>query len=275
MPVWELDQRALKVLTQEIDHRVSYSYNKDANHPPSAEEISYARSVGYWCEDEQVSHDDLIRRLHALAKKIKPAEVAESFVAGIGQKRADYRSPIASYILARSIPSHAPKLRVNFPCLICEVWLADAPPHLATIDRRSLLRDRLTIGGSPFPCYALADLEWHLAAPRVRAGDADWKAFDELLDALRQAPEKCAPNALSKLIGKRLGTNDLQRQRTLEILAAIGVLEPKSHPSFWRKFTPYEDRARIENKNDWEFPMRLWRGHDGVNEEAVAYWFVR
>ncbi len=273
MPAWELDKRALKVLEQAARHEVTQHLG-GSERPPSAEDIAYARSVGYWTEDETIAHDDLVERLNALAARTQPADVAESFVAGIGQKRPDYRSPIASYVLARSLPRHALKLqpKAHCPCLVCETWVK-GDQQLATIYRNSSLHSRLTIGGSLLPTYALLDLEWFLAAPRVRASDSDWQAFAELLAALRQAPGKFAANALSKLIGKRIGSNDLQRQRTLEVLSAIGLLEPKSCASFWRAFTPYEDRARIENINDWEFPMRLWRGSDGVNEDAVSYWF--
>lgn len=271
MPAWEFDKRALAVLNQAIRHEME-RFLPGGNPPPTEDEYEYALKAGYWSEVEPVEHDELIRRLQSLAEQIDPKRVAESFVAGVGQKRPDLRSSIASYVLASSISEHEAKLRPDFPCLICETWLHGEPP-MAKIDRNGSLGSRWAEGGVLTLEYALADLEWFVAAPPVEASQADWEAFRELINDLRRAPEKCAAKALSKLMGKRIGANEMQRQRTLEVLSAIGVLEPRLYPSFWRAFTPYEDRARLENINDWEYPMRLWRGCDGVNEEAVSYWF--
>lgn len=264
MPAWELDSTALKVLEKQARFEIS---------PPTDSEICYAKSVGYWLENERIEHDELISKFQHFAKIIDPHDVAESFVAGLGQERVELRSALGCYVLAQCLPAHAAKLAKNFPCLICDTYLNGDPPQ-ATLFRSTGIRARFTTGIPIDPTFGVLELEWYLAAPRATATSEDRVHFKEILTALRNAPADCAPNALSKHLGKLIGKNSIQRQHTLETLSAIGVLEPADFPSYWRAFTPYEKRVRWENRNDWEFPMRLWRGTDGVNEEAVRYWFA-
>lgn len=65
------------------------------------------------------------------------------------------------------------------------------------------------------------------------------------------------------------------RQLVLEIFGYCGVLQPASQPKVlerWITEIP-KDLHSSYYKNDWKYPLPWWTGADGVNEEAVEFWF--
>ena len=59
----------------------------------------------------------------------------------------------------------------------------------------------------------------------------------------------------------------------VDIFGLAGILAPRNETGFFREYTRIMDRFPPTNNSDWEYPVSWWRGSDGVDEEAVAFWF--
>jgi hypothetical protein len=279
-PRLQVDRRALAVLEAESDAELARFLRKPVV-PVDPAEIAYARSVGYYEDPFHSSHDEIIERLLRARDRLKPKQVANAFVAGLGKKRPDWRSAIASYAVSLRFPVHEVLFKLeNFSCMICQgsKWMRAGPTAPVEIEPNSVRLERHRTGGGSdsqlSPTFAAIDLEQFLALPLLPEPDAsDVQALQEMLKKLRSFDAKTTLTAARKAIGSLGGANDMQRQQTIETLSIIGVLTPSTHESFLTRYTPYEERKFPDGKNDWAFPAIAWKGADGVNEKAVKHWF--
>lgn len=238
---------------------------------PTVAEIAAAKEAGVWRDTVSLPHDELIERIAFACGAVDRKAAVGAFVAGLGQGRPEWRSTVSSVAIATHLSAHpVSKFGPYAPCSTCGAPLKDG--HVV-VSPNSCVLARYEAGGWSGLDDVLVDLEDFVTAPAPTAGEGDRAALRALLEALRSVQSDATPSKLSKDLGHSVGRNAAQRQRTIETLAIIGVLEPEGHPSFWQTFPPFAEREGPDGKNDWDYPAIWWRGKHGVNEEAVAYWF--
>ena len=66
-----------------------------------------------------------------------------------------------------------------------------------------------------------------------------------------------------------------ERQVLLEILGSAGILKPRGFPSRHERWIPPSELPEPSHfyKKEWRSPVNCWTGADGVNEDAVEFWF--
>jgi hypothetical protein len=247
----------------------SAGWRKEPNTPP--QDYLYALNAGYMFEPVVLSHDDIIVWLKKIFKKIEMRKVTDAFLSSLTTRRLDLRSALGSYAIARHFPSHR-FFGDDVFCEICEeVSQAKEPQDLNVLNF-----ERLKWGGVRHlsPLYIAFDLEQFtkLSVPLPEAEDLE--IFSRIIQAAKSLPTKARPSDLEKALAKLIKSNQAERSVLLEILGYCGILEPTKHSSFFRQFVNYKDREeRPVSKIDWDYPISWWTGAEGVNQEALKYFF--
>jgi hypothetical protein len=96
-----------------------------------------------------------------------------------------------------------------------------------------------------------------------------------VLEAIRHLPKSAQLSELNKALVGRFNSNKQERQVVLEILGYAGILKPKGWPSLFDRWVRPAEREEPGHffKKEWQFPASGWTGKDGINEEAVRFWF--
>ena len=154
------------------------------------------------------------------------------------------------------------------------------PPGHELVDvenARQLTVERVRFGGVRHldPRYALVDLtEWRASAVPAPATEDQ-----RCLDLLLRTPALLSPDAkaadLERAISSIFPSNKTERQSLIRILGYAGVLEARSHPSFFDFYILPDSRELPRQRfADWGYPIIWWRARDGVRYDAAAFWFA-
>jgi hypothetical protein len=276
MPV---DPKALRILTQMWWSSRGWRVPPEL---PSAEDFAYARGAGLLFDAPQIDHDQLPLQIRRTVLRISVDDVSEAFVSSLSSRRLDLRSALASFVIGRAVPIHSFPLRHSVKVVICPVCGALAPQSHRPADWNRFSFERHRWGGVWIhdPYFLAFDLEQFAAGDHPVATHDDWELMRDLLKVIREASAADAnlrPGGLANAIRVVLPkSNESQRRKVVQALAAIGVLEPQAHQSFrngWVEFGSRPDPP--EPKSNWFYPSGFWRGSDGVNVSAVREFFPR
>jgi hypothetical protein len=200
-------------------------------------------------------------------------QVGHAFLASLNSRRLDLRSALGSFAVARHLRAHQYKAAARtYACDICgriSGARRDSDLNVLNFERHKWGGVRHTD-----PLYIALDLE-QLAVTTVPVPSADGRS--ELISALGilgSLPKDAKLSAAEKSLASMITGNSAERRALLGILGYAGILQPPGRPGFFREFTRWTDRAeRPLNKDDWPYPIRWWTPQDGVNQEALVFWF--
>ena len=114
-------------------------------------------------------------------------------------------------------------------------------------------------------------LEAHQLAHVRHLGARRLLAVLQFLDA---RPPQETPTLLKRHLAKS-GLMRWTQQSASEFIDAmgfLGVLQPPGHKSFLHEHVSHL-APRKSSSSDWSYPVDFWLGRDGVNWEAVRFWF--
>ena len=75
---------------------------------------------------------------------------------------------------------------------------------------------------------------------------------------------------LERAINKILSSNRHERRVLLQILGFAGILKPRIVIPIFDRFVPFNERG---TETELAYPFSAWRGVDGVDNDAVRFWF--
>lgn len=263
-PTWRPDARAEGILFATYWSREGWKQDRVT----AAEDFAYARRTGYMFEPVSISHDETVRRLVRLRSRLNAADVARAFSDSLVNGRLDLRSALGSYGASLRLPEHRFAIaQARGDCRICHSYEGREFSDLNVLNF-----ERFKWGGVRHAdvLYALFDLSQFASA----AHDAHPESQEPLLrilDIAANAPADCGPNDLAKLIAPHVAGNASQRRVVIECLGYAGILQPASHRGFFEGYP--EVREHSGGKNDWAYPVQWWVGQDGVNADAVKFYF--
>jgi hypothetical protein len=264
------DERALKILFNTYWGKDGW---KDPPAKPSPDDLAYATAAGVMFPPRDLKHDELIRDIVRLREQIPPRAVADAFLASLSTRRLELRSALASYAVARHLPPHKfTKSKVfNYDtCGICGDF--NKPWLKFDVDRFNF--DRFKWGGveHEMPHFIAFDLEWFLQAEPLKPTEEDRGILREILRIAGSGDPKLTPGKLEKEINVLPSSKD-ERRALLEILGQAGVLQPKDRPGYFKSFVTRDELEEADS--DWHYPVCWWRGSDGVNQQAVKFWWPK
>src|SRR5262249_5500620 len=95
-----------------------------------------------------------------------------------------------------------------------------------------------------------------------------------VLQAIKAAPAETSSATLEKHLAKAFKSNKSERDALIGILGYCGIIATAEHPGFMRNFVPSSSRELPSRRFvDMAYPACWWKRTDGINQEAIAYWF--
>jgi hypothetical protein len=264
-----VDRRALKVLFD--TYWTSTGWRDGQSQFTPADDFEYAKKAGVMFDPIRVSHDDIMKRVIAAVRGVKREAVADAFVVSLSSRRLDLRSALGSFAVFQHIARH-PSPGDRGACPVCGEYGGKAHEQ----DLNVLNFERFKWGGvrHDHPLYASIDLDLFRKLPHVAPTAADVGIFQELLKAIEAAPAKASAAVLQKHLTKVFKSSKAERDVLVGILGYCGILATEAHPGYMRRFVPSSDRELPARRFvDMAFPACWWNRSDGINREAVSYWF--
>jgi len=264
-----VDPRALKVL---FDTYWSPAGWRDENSRRTPlKDFEYAKRAGVMFDPIRLSHDDIVKRAVAAVRRVERQAVADAFIVSLSSRRLELRSALGSFAVLQHIPRHT-TLRQSDACSVCGEYNRPTEDK----DLNVLNFERFKWGGVRHdqPMYASMDLDLFQRLPRAAPSIADVTIFKAVLKAMEAAPQKTSSAALEKQLIKAIKSSKAERDTVVGILGYCGILVTAEHPGYMRRFVPWSDRELPARRFvDMPYPACWWQRSDGINREALAYWF--
>ncbi|MEM7012594.1 MAG: hypothetical protein AAF585_14050 [Verrucomicrobiota bacterium] len=260
------DKKALKIL---FDTYWGAGGWKDSRET-APEDLEYAKAAGVMFDPSSYSHNEITNRAVRVAGKISPIAVADAFVASLGSRRLDLRSALGSFAVLRHFPSHEAELDGR-QCKICGEYDQSSNEDLNVFNF-----ERFKWGGVRHDVvgYALFDLEQFSTTLSNPPTDMDIRILGALIEAIESAPDNMTANALQKHLAPIVKSNKSEREILIAILGLTGILSAIHHPGYLTSFVRSDERELPSRRFvDMTYPACWWRRSDGINAEAVEFWF--
>ncbi len=235
-------------------------------------ELAHAKMAGVMFDPANITHDNSVRLAIGMRQKLAPKAVANAFLASLSTRRLDLRSALGSYGAMLNLPAHNYEMGNGISCAVCGDYGASA-----NFDVSVLNFERFKWGGVRHdqPTYEAFDLAWLCSRTIPEPTEGDLDIMRTMIDVLSSLPAAARPGDAEKAIADLFPSNTNERRILIGILGLAGVLIPRDLPTFWNGYPRISERKQPLNKNDWEYPAMWWRGADGVNREALNFWFPR
>jgi hypothetical protein len=152
-------------------------------------------------------------------------------------------------------------------CGICGDPIADQP-----VDWNVLNFVRIKWGGMGHgqPSYMAFDLDRFSELEEMIPSSEDWAVLQRILTIAATQDPRARPDHLERAIGKVLPSNRHERRVLLQILGFAGILRPRDAEPMFDRFVPFAQRR---SETELAYPFAAWRGADGVDRDAVCFWF--
>lgn len=221
-------------------------------------------------EPISLAHDDVVAWVKSSYAKVSARAVVDAFLASLSTRRLDLRSALGSYAIARTFPPHS--FVGDRYCSICGIF----SPWVQAEDLSVLNFERYKWGGVRLldPVYIAFDLDQFAKAETIAPSDQDIQMMQHIISVIETQDSRARPRDVKKQLKDVLPSNKAEREVLLQILALCGIMQPRTHKSFFADFVPYSERTMPQvSKTDWSYPIWWWRGSDSVNSDAIAYYF--
>lgn len=239
------------------------------------EDFEYAKDHFVMYEQENISHDEICRRIKTAVAKIEKQEVVNAFLFSLSTRQLEYRSFLSSYCIAKSLTEHrfmaSPEPNEGI-CVICglHTYEFEEPIEFNTINYFKY---------KDGPCFdnliqVLFDIEQFSKLPAVTPNENDFRILSDLKIIMEAAEPNDRISQLKKKISKTIKSNDEERLGLLEILGVIGILHDDEHFGYADEYATYPERKHRPIRNDdVGYPARWWQGKFGIDREKWEYWF--
>ena len=243
------------------------------------EDFKYAKEKGMMFDPLTISHDDCVKQIIEMAKSISMEQVVKAFLSSLSTRRLDWRSGIASYYIAQLVTPHeytpiksgcsyqdGKIAAVSYTCEVCKnlKYGVIGREKYVNADLNVMNFERIKWGGVRHGdlIYTLFDLQQFKKEQITEPNQIDVEIFKDILNAIKSCDSGDFPSKLrDKLKGiPNLKSNHNERSVIVEILACIGILNPKSY------------NRPEPGKHDWTYAT-FWRGEDGYDAEVVEEYF--
>jgi hypothetical protein len=260
MPMKKMDPKAMKILK---------AYDLLSPESTSKEDFEYARAAGLVFDPITITHDASVQWARDEFKRASKADIAASFLSGVGAHLAYARAALSAHAVLTHFPDHHFKATQGMHCAIC------AQPDTSKIDLTFINKCRwngAVIGREP------VILAFYLQQQHAVVIDpptpSDREAFCAILDLISASPPEETPRSLLKKVKKIPGLKfpAEEARYLLDTLGYAGILQTSEHQGFIYTYTGHLAPAKSAS-SDWSYPVDFWTGAQGINLDALKYWF--
>ena len=235
----------------------------------SPESFTYAQNAGYMFQPTNLTHDDLVNWLKLSFKDANLKNISNAFLISLSTRQLELRSALGSFAIAKNFPAHVYQGK-SYCCTICGAFKKLSQPY----DLSMLNFERFKWGGVRHERHIAFDLDQFAKLDNVEPTDRDFDFMRQIVEVVRKCEPHDKPRDLEKKLANVLKSNKAERETLIQILAYCGILQPSKRSGYFQSFTNYFERdIPSVNKIDWAYPICRWRGIDGVNQDALKYYF--
>lgn len=221
-----------------------------------------------------MTHDELIYNLFNEYNKVSKNNIVKLFLSSLSNRNLLWRIGLPIIAIMKTFPRHLfCSIEVEAhsdisPCKIC----GNFQKLYETEDE---INDFLDGGG--LLTHSLGDYYFGLKAINQIVApipkQIDIIIFRDIISCISQSSEKI------RIVEKKLKnipnfkSNTEERRLLLETLGYCGVLCPSKYTSPFSHYISLNNAPRSNHSSDWNYPVDFWNGSDGINLEALKYWF--
>ena len=228
------------------------------------------------------SHDDLLKELSEVQSSLKLEDVVNGFLYSLSTGKNQYRTALASYLLARSMPKHEATrdyvpglMHDNYACPVCGMRIDEY--HICHVEDsfwRYILYypNNDTAKYIQTPEYALFDLKQFKELPKVSYTKEDIDLLVKILKLAESMADHNNYTALQKLItrGKMIPASGGEINVILGVLSVCGVFQTPEYRGYAERYTPCDSKGFVGMETELFYPLFHWRGRHGINKTALA-----
>lgn len=217
----------------------------------------------------KISHCDCIRWLTKELHLSEKSQIVNNFIYGIENSKPEYRAALPAYAVAKSLPQHEYHGKDVY-CTICGAFKLQNIDLTITNCARFLYGSLKTMKPAELALFLELNNKLPSAAP------VKTQKLTAIIKEIAISPPNETPSSLlirlTKL--KELKIPKDQIRGLLETFGYLGILQSPMNKGYLYKFTPPFTHPAKSSKSDWRYPLDFWKGADGVNLEALEYWFT-
>ena len=259
-------------------------YNEAGNLPH--DEIWQAIEAGFLVEGYESfsSHNDAIEKAKERVTKIDKNEIADAFLYSLSKSLCEYRSPLLSYYVIKSVNIHDfddMKIIMDIEtysgfCTICEYNNRKEQSGFYCANY-ALIKKYLNGSVCWFSYYidnCIMDISQYLEMPKVKPDAQDRKIMIEALELTEQLKSSDKAGAYIKLLYESKiipNSTKVQISTFVETLGSLNILHHEGDFAITKGREKYDSTFRepMESKNDHPFPLTHWHASDGVDWDEV------
>ncbi|HCA3821062.1 TPA: hypothetical protein MPI06_004442, partial [Salmonella enterica subsp. enterica serovar Stanleyville] len=219
------------------------------------------------------THDQALEKCFSLFKTIEKDHVVASFLSSLSSARLDYRSGLSAFAIMQTMPRHTFSPNQASFCKICSATQEKKYLDLTALNRNRFFDGSLAVFKTPYEISFF--LEQHSRLERVQPTEDDFLIFNEVIKIVAEAEQGEKLTSIVKkirAIDKFKITTD-QCRYLLETLGFCGIMETKEHKGYLTHFTNPGLAPSKSHSSNWAYPVDFWIGGDGINREALEFWF--
>jgi len=236
--------------------------------------------------EEPFEHEEAIKIARSRVEKIPYQNVAHAFIYGVARGIPAYRTALPAYLHIKNIPEHGEDHLSDYThklypcCSFCSYSAPSVESKMSFMWINSMQYRRIYVGGylgfSQSPEDSSFLLREFIKMPEVIASKDDYRLFVDSLKLVECLESEKKVNAYKEILQERkiLPFQSKEYQKYLDILGYLDILHTDDHHGITKKFICLQDMAEAEeHKNDYGYPVRLWRAKNGVDWKRVSELF--
>lgn len=268
-PIQPLDPRGLRILLRYYRGLPGGPNLKDE--PLTQVDLEYAKLTGFMPASVFLTHDEMMHRLLRAVAGTKRGDVTNAFLFSLSSSRVDYRSALGSFAVFQHFELHSSP-QSKRPCSYCGEYLNH--PYAQSLSALNFARHKRGGWNHDAPAYAILDLESFRDLQVVQPSSDDVQIFKDIVDAVDAAPPKTTSTALQKYLAPILKSNKSERDTLVAILGFCGIIATPEHPGYAARFVECHQRLTPPSHfMEMKYPACWWKRPNGINREALHYWF--
>ena len=209
-----------------------------------------------------MTHDEIISNLFSEYDKVSKKHVVELFLSSLSPRKLLWRIGLPIIAIMRTFPNH-------LFCVDNNSVPSDISPCQEDICE--------FLDGGGVLTHSIEDYYYGLKAinslPSSSPQEVDIEIFHKIIACLKHSSGsiRIVQRELKNI--PNFKSNAEERRLLLETLGYCGVLCPLEHTSPYSHYVRLHIAPRTSHSSDWNYPADFWKGRDGVNIEALNFWF--
>ena len=246
-------------------------YLEQHRNPPEA--FPYLKAQGLAFDYLPMTHDEAVRCCFEQYARCRKKHITDLFLASFSTGRLDWRSGLSAYAVMQTLPDHAYEPGPADNCRICGHSLEDSQVDRTFFNNSRFRCGSLNLGWDIYSIWFY--LQQHAALGEHMPTEADFALFNAILEAIRTVDPKTKPREMHKVLRAIPGfkAKKDECEGLLETLGFCSTLETEIHKGYLTRYTKPGLAPSKSHSSDWAYPVDWWTGADGLNREALQFWF--